>query len=136
MNVFKSLIPALVLSSLIMTGVAFGAVASDKTQSVAGGGVTVKATYLNPKSNDDPSFQIVLDTHSANLDSYELERIAVLRDDTGKSYPPIAIENKGSGHHRQAVVSFPKLSPGVKRIELVIKDVAAVNERTFAWNLE
>jgi hypothetical protein len=44
--------------------------------------------------------------------------------DAGKSYVPIAAENEGSGHHRQTIVSFPKISPETKRIELIIKDVA------------
>jgi hypothetical protein len=120
----------------LLTGPAFGAAAFDPTQSVAGGGVTVKATYLNPKSKDDPRFQIMLDTHSVNLDVYDLKSIAVLRDDTGKSDVPTAVENKGGGHHRETVISFPKVSPCVKRLELVIKDLAGVKERTFAWNLE
>jgi hypothetical protein len=117
-------------------GVSFGAVATDATQTVSGGGVTAKVTYLNPKSNDDPRFQVVLDTHSVNLDSYDLKTITVLRDDTGKSYLPTGVENKGSGHHREATVSFPKISNEAKRLEILIKDVAGVKERTFRWNLE
>jgi hypothetical protein len=46
------------------------------------------------------------------------------------------VENKGGGHHRETFVSFPKLSPGTKRMELVIKDIAGVKERTFVWNLD
>ncbi len=105
-------------------------------QSIAGGGVTAKVTYLNPNSVDDPRFQVVLDTHSVNLDTYELKTIVVLRDDIGKSYGPTAVENKGGGHHLETFVSFPKLSPGTKRMEVVIKDIAGVKERTFVWNLD
>jgi hypothetical protein len=119
-----------------MAGDTFGAAASNMTQSVAGGGVTTKVTYLNPKTADDPRFQIVLDTHSVNLDGYDLRAIAVLIDDSGKIYAPTVVENKGAGHHRETFVSFPKLSPGTKRMELVIKDIAGVKERTFVWNLE
>ena len=32
--------------------------------------------------------------------------------------------------------SFPKVRPDAKRIELVIKDLAAVKETVFRWNLE
>ena len=53
-----------------------------------------------------------------------------------KAMSPVALENKGSGHHRETIVSFPKISPETKRIELVIKDVAGVKERTFVWKLE
>jgi len=135
MKAFKLLMLAFVLVSSAI-GETFAAAASNMTQSVAGGGVTAKVTYLNPKSADEPRFQIVLDTHSVNLDAYDLKSIAMLRDESGKIYSPSAADNKGSGHHREAVVSFPKLSPGAKRIELVIRDIGAVKERTFvgAWS--
>lgn len=136
MKVYKLLMTTIALGLVFMSGETFGAAASNVTQTVAGGGITAKATFLNPKGADDPRFQVVLDTHSVNLDAYDFKNIAVLRDDAGKSYVPIAAENKGSGHHREAIVSFPKISPESKRIELIIKDVAGVKERTFVWNLE
>jgi hypothetical protein len=136
MKVFKLFITTLALGIVFISGEAFGAAASDATQTVAGGGVTANVTFFNPRSADGPRFQVVLDTHSVNLDAYDLGSIAALRDDTQKTYGPTAIENKGSGHHREAVVTFPKLSPGAKWIELIIKDVAGVKERTFTWNLE
>jgi len=84
----------------------------------------------------DPRFQVVLDTHSVALDSYDLKSITVLRDDVGKSYAPTEAENKGSGHHREVTLTFPKVSPDAKRVEIIIKDLAGVKERTFRWNLE
>lgn len=121
---------------LTMAGETFGAAASNMTQSSAGGGVTAKVTFLNPKSGEDPRFQVVLDTHSVNLDAYDLKSVAVLRDDSGKNYVPTSAENDGSGHHREVTIAFPRLTRGAKRIEMVIKDVAGVKERTFVWNLE
>lgn len=136
MKVYKSLITMFVVGSVMIAADSFGAVASNMTQSVAGGGVTAKVTYLNPKSADDPTFQVVLDTHSVNLDAYDLKSSAVLRDNLGKTYVPISVENKGSGHHREATISFSKLSPEAKRVEMVMKDIGGVKERTFTWNLE
>jgi len=133
---FTLLLAVLFLGGLILTGESFGAGASDTTQSVSGGGVTVKVTYLNPKSGDAPRFSAVLDTHSVNLDGYELKNITFLRDETGKIYPPTAVENKGSGHHREVVLTFPKVSPESKRMDVVIKNVAGVKERTFRWDLQ
>jgi hypothetical protein len=104
------------------------------TRTHAGGGVTAKVTYLNPKSNDEARFQVVLETHSVDLDSYDLKALSSLRDNAGKGYQPIKVENKGSGHHRQVVLVFPKLAPGNKRLELVIKDIAGVKERSFVWD--
>jgi hypothetical protein len=136
MKALAILLAGLVLSGLLENGESFGAAGSNKTQTVSGGGVAAKVTYLNPKSNDDPRFQVVLDTHSVALDGYDLKAISLLRDDTGNTYLPNAVENKGSGHHREVILTFPKVSPEAKRLEIVIKDVAGVKERTFRWNLE
>ena len=101
-----------------------------------GGGVTAKVTYLNPTSGEDPRFAVVLDTHSVNLDGYDLKTVSALRDDRGKNYLPIGTENKGSGHHREVVLTFSRVPPEVKRVELTIKDVAGVKERVFRWDLQ
>ncbi|HSE86791.1 MAG TPA: hypothetical protein VLJ79_11250 [Candidatus Binatia bacterium] len=114
----------------------FGAAGPDMTQTVSGGGVTVAVTYVNPSNNESPRFQVTLNTHSVGLDSYDFKTLALLRDGTGKNYSPIKVENKGGGHHRQVTLTFPKISPEAKRLEIVIKDIAGVKERTFRWNLE
>jgi len=126
----------LCLMGLLRIGESFGATAAGTAQTVSGGGVTAKVTYLNPGSNDNLLFQVVLDTHSVGLDGYDLKSITVLRDETGKSYPPAGAENKGGGHHRKITLSFPKVSPEAKSLEMVIKDVAGVKERSFRWNLQ
>jgi hypothetical protein len=136
MKFLKLILITIALGFVMMSGKTSSAAASGATQTVGGGGVMAKVTFLNPKGADDARFQVVLDTHLVNLDTYDLKSIAVLRDDTGKIYVPTAIENKGGGHHREAVVTFAKLAPGAKRIELIIRDVAGVKERTFLWNLE
>lgn len=136
MNAFRLFLTGLFLGGLLGSGESFGAAASGMTQTVSGGGVTAKVTFLNPKNDEDHRFQVVLDTHSVNLDGYDLKSITVLRDDSGKRYFPTGVENKGGGHHREVTLSFPKLSPEAKRLELTIKDVAEVKERTFGWNLE
>jgi len=131
-----TIVAVLLLNISIGLGVGFPAESSGAVQSVAGGGVTAKVTFLNPKSGDEPRFQIVLDTHSVNLDAYDLKSLASLRDDAGKAYASTGMENKGSGHHRESTVSFAKVSPEAKRLELVIKDVAGVKERVFRWNVD
>jgi hypothetical protein len=60
----------------------------------------------------------------------------VPRADGRESYAPTAAENKGGGHHREVTLSFPKLTPGSKRVELVTKDIAGIKESTFVWSLE
>jgi hypothetical protein len=110
----------------------FGA-ASEATQTVSGGGVTVTVTYVNPGKDESPRFQVALNTHSVALDSYDFKTLALLRDGVGKTYAPTKVENKGGGHHRQVILTFPKIAPDAKRVEIVIKDVAGVKERTFRW---
>ena len=135
MKVQKSFIVVLVLTAVMSASELFGAETGGSVQTVAGGGVTVKVAYLNPGSDDDPRFQVVLDTHSVALDGYDLKSLAYLLDDSGKSHSPKALESKGGGHHRQVVLTFPRLSSQAKRIEVVIKDVAGVKERKFRWDL-
>ena len=125
----------LFLMGVIFSGDIFGAV-SNTPKTNSGGGVTAKVTYLNPDATDEPRYQVVLDTHSVNLDAYDLKGIAVLRDGNGNVYASTGVENKGSGHHREAIVSFSKLSQDAKRVELVIEDVAGVKERVIRWNVE
>jgi hypothetical protein len=106
---------------------------SKLTQQVAGGGVTVAATLLKDQG-EGTAITLALNTHSVALDGYKLEALATLRDDTGKTYPVTAVEQaSGGGHHRQAVLRFGKLDPRAKMIELIVKDVAGVKERTFRW---
>ena len=112
------------------------AVSSGAVQSQAGGGVTLKLTYVNPGSSEGPRFNVVLDTHSVNLDQYDLKALTLLRDSTGRNYEPSKVENKSSGHHREALVIFPKPAGDAKWVEVVFKDIAGVKERTFRWNVE
>jgi hypothetical protein len=114
---------------------AASAVQAKLSQQVAGGGVTVIATLLKEQA-DATAVKLVLDTHSVNLDGYKLDAIAALRDDAGKTYPVVAVEQaSGGGHHRQAVLQFGKVSAEAKTIELVVKDVAGVKERIFRWSV-
>ncbi len=123
-----------------------GAAASSlATQKNSGGGVTVEATLLNPKTiGEKISLQIKLDTHSVNLDQYDLSGISRLRDDEGKEFSKPTLEKpEGEGHHKGGILAFsnkdkdgkPIVTANTKYIELIVKDVAGVAERTFRWEL-
>jgi hypothetical protein len=104
-------------------------------QSVSGGGVSVDVTFLRQRG-EAPTFQVVLDTHSVNLDGYRFEEIVRLRDGQGSEVAPAAVEGaKGSGHHREATVRFAWPNPKPNSLELVVKGVADVPERVFRWPL-
>jgi hypothetical protein len=87
-KIFITILAGLLFSVLLPIDGTVDAIASDATQAVAGGGVTVKVTYLNPKGSDGVRFQVVLDTHSVNLVSYDLKTISLLRDDAGNTFSP------------------------------------------------
>jgi len=113
-----------------------GAAATGFTRTDSGGGVTVNVTYVHPPAAGEIRFEVVLDTHTVNLDAYDLKTLSALRDGTGKHYQPIKVDNKGSGHHREITLVFAKASPSAKRLELVIKDIGRVKERFFFWDLQ
>ncbi len=105
-------------------------------QSVPGGGVTVDVAFLKDRV-DAPAFQVILDTHSVNLDGYRFEEIVRLRDGRGGEIAPAAVEGaKGSGHHGEATVRFSWPQPKPNSLELVVKGVAGVPERVFRWPVQ
>lgn len=105
-------------------------------QAVGGGGVTVEVTWLKEAAGG-PSFRVVLDTHSVNLDGYRFEEIVRLRDGRGGEQAPLAVEGaEGSGHHRQATIRFAWPEPRPGELELVVKGVAGVPERVFRWSAQ
>lgn len=113
-----------------------GEAAPGAKQSVAGGGVTVAVTFLKDRA-DTLAFEVVLDTHSANLDGYRFEEIVRLRDGRGGELTPTSVEGaKGSGHHREATVLFTWPDPKPASLELVVKGVAGVPERVFRWPVQ
>jgi hypothetical protein len=133
----KLLVNGLFLSAVLLAySETFGAnAAGGLTRTNSGGGITAKVTYVHAQEADEARFEVVLDTHSVDLDAYDLTALSVLRDDTGKTYQAIRVENKGSGHHREVTIVFPKPASAAKRLELVIKDIAGIKERTFLWDI-
>jgi hypothetical protein len=113
-----------------------GAVAAGFTHTDSGGGVTMSVTYLHPQGVNETRFEVALDSDSIDLDAYDLKALSVVRDDTGKNYQAIRVDNKGGGHHREITVVFPKVSPLAKRLELVIRNVGRIKTRSFFWDLQ
>jgi len=107
------------------------------TQEKRAGEVAVIATFKNPAAigaKEELVFNLKLDTHTVNLDTFDFKEGIVLKDDMGKIYKPTSVEPTGSGHHRSAVLRFA--NPGkVKSLELVVKDLAGVKETVFKWDL-
>ncbi len=90
-------------------------------------GVQITATYL-PDISDATAFEIKVTAHKDYNDDFVNN--SYLRDSGGKTYKPLSYEGAG-GHHASGILRFPTIES--KGFELVIKDVAGVNERVFKW---
>ncbi|MBI4187598.1 MAG: hypothetical protein HY529_00130 [Chloroflexi bacterium] len=112
--------------------------ASGLVQSNTGGNVTIDMTWI--KTETGPlSFNVAMNTHSVDLDQYDLGKLATLRDDAGNTYTPLSWEAAAGGHHRSGKLTFPvpdSLSQKkTKYIEIVIRDVAGIEQRILKWAL-
>ena len=98
--------------------------------------VTVIVTPIDILSQSKEwKFDVGMNTHAVELDQ-DMTKIAVLVDDQGKEYKPIAWEGPIGGHHREGVLIFKQINPASKSVELKIKDIGGVAERLFKWDLE
>ncbi|HCM36727.1 MAG: hypothetical protein A3J30_04360 [Candidatus Wildermuthbacteria bacterium RIFCSPLOWO2_02_FULL_47_9c] len=94
-------------------------------------------------SNREWNFTIVLDTHSEELTA-DLTKTAVLLDDKGNEYMPIAWEEgflpagrqAPGGHHRSGILRFNPVSPLSESITLKIFGVGGIQERNFTWLIQ
>lgn len=137
--------PAVVGAAPTQSGAKAGAnpeaAGASLVRSNQGGGVTVKVTWLGREAG--PVFAVALDTHSVDLDGYDLRQLAVLQTDQGVEMRPSGWDAPAGGHHRAGTLSFPAttpdgaqvIGPQTKSIELTIRGVAGVAERTFRWDL-
>lgn len=99
------------------------------------GPVGVTLTLVPPVESGSPvRVKVVLDTHSGSLDGIAFESAMAIRKPDGSELAPSVVEQSGGGHHRQAVVVFPAVGLE-KAIEIVVRDVGGVRERSFRWEL-
>jgi len=131
--------PSSAPTSTTASGSTSKAPANGLVQSHSGGNVTIEVKWMGSPDGSALAFEVVMDTHSVDLDQYDLGKLAVLRDDTGKEYSPAAWQSAPGGHHRTGTLSFPApegLAQGkVRSIQLVIRQVAGVAERVLEWQL-
>lgn len=135
----------LVLLIFITTGIILGRMArsapaspqapsSYETKENDGGEVQVSVTPLALKLGFPASFDVAFETHSIDLTFY-VEQIATLSDETGTSYVPHWEGSPPGGHHRSGTLRFTPDLTKPTTITLTFKDVAAVPERTFTWEV-
>ena len=81
-------------------------------------------------------FDVAFDTHSGSLDD-DVLAVATLVDDNGNIYKPTLWDGPGpGGHHREGILIFNSTQSMSEYIELWIKNVGGINERSFRWELE
>ena len=109
------------------------------TQTSEGGGVTINATLLT--QTPAITFKVALDTHSVELDGYDLRQLATLRVDQGPALQPSGWDAPAGGHHREGTLTFsatmpdgqPVISDTARTIELIVRDIGGVPERVVQW---
>lgn len=102
------------------------------------GAVQIEITWVDP---DEPVFLVTMETHSVDLDGYDLAALATLRTRGGTEVAPSSWDAPPGGHHRSGTLTFPAtdaagnpvLGNGQSPLEIVIRDVAKVPERRFQW---
>lgn len=115
-------------SGLNRTGIA--ATSELETQTNDEGGVSVAVT---PKNLSEGIFEVGLNTHSVDLD-IDLTKNSVIIDEKGKEYTAISWEGDGSGgHHRQGFLRFGPVLGANKTIELKMREIGGIKERSFKW---
>lgn len=114
------------------------------TQRNSGGQVTIDVTWKSPTSSPaELTYSVVMDTHSKDLDGYDLGELSVLRNDRGQQVAAQSWDSPPGGHHRSGTLVFPAVDGagkalvegGVRYVEMVIRDVAGVNERVLRWDI-
>lgn len=107
-------------------------------QNSTGGAVSIDVKWLGIE-NDKLVFDVSMNTHSVNLDQYDLGKLSVLLDEQGNQYIPSSWESAPGGHHRKGTLTFAtpdSLGQGkTKYVELIVRDVAGVGERIFKWEV-
>lgn len=113
--------------------------AANEPQIYEGGGVTIKLTQL--AQAPAITFEVVLDTHSVELDGYDLGQLATLRVDQGPAIQPSGWDAPAGGHHREGTLTFPattqdgrpSIPDNARTIEVIIRDIGGVPERVVQW---
>ena len=115
---------------------AFNAAGQLPTQKHTANGVTVAVTPGNlERGLKNWDFSVVLDTHTQDL-SDDLVASAILADDRGNQFKPLAWDGAPpGGHHRSGVLKFGAIDPQPAALELRITRPGEAKARTFRWRL-
>ncbi|HET9494600.1 MAG TPA: hypothetical protein VFR15_10240 [Chloroflexia bacterium] len=116
--------------------------ASAPSQVNVGGEVTVRVTWQGPEAGS--VFSVAMDTHSVDLDPYDLSTMATLHTNDGREAAAVRWDAPAGGHHRKGTLAFsemaldgnPLVADDTQSIELVIYELSGVPARSFTWKLK
>lgn len=95
--------------------------------------VTIAASWLATAA---PAVRVVMDTHTVDLDGFDLLTLARARLDGGPWVPPSVWDAPKGGHHREGTLAFAALDraavDAARVIELEVRDVG-VPSRILRW---
>ena len=95
--------------------------------------ITIVASWL---ATGTPAVRVVMDTHSVDLDGFDLATLARVRIDGGPWIAPSAWDAPKGGHHREGTLAFAAMDRAsldtAKLVELEMRDVA-VPSRILRW---
>ena len=136
----RTYISVLILYLLVSAATAYALSKSDVRRISTEGPVEISVVYVNPLESlgdEELQFEVRMDTHTVDLDSYRMEEISVLKLDNGKEIKPLGWFNPGGGgHHISGTLKFKgPLPENTKVMRLVISGVGSVPERVFDWTL-
>lgn len=98
------------------------------------GAVKVVASWIE---GSVPSLRITLDTHSVDLDRFDLKQLARLRINGGDWTAPSSWDAPAGGHHRSGTLAFDEIDAqalaSARVIELEVRDVA-VPSHLLRWD--
>lgn|SRR3989344_5841516 len=97
------------------------------------GEIIVGVMPVSLESGKEVKFEVIIDTHSKELD-FDLLKLAVLNDGEGNSLKPLSWNGGSGGHHLKGELIFPKISGGTKAVKLTIAAIEGI-DRKFKWNL-
>ncbi len=112
-----------------------------------GGGVAISLTYLNPVQKAPEgkiTFELRMNTHSVDLDQYDMAQLASLQDDQGRKVQALTLASPtGGGHHRSGILLFPQSDAAgnplvreeTKYLRVIIREVAQKPRWVFQWDL-
>lgn len=107
-------------------------------QSTNSKAVTIEVKWLGLRESV-LAFDVSMNTHSVDLDSYDLGKLTVLKDDAGNEYRPVDWDSAPGSHHRSGTLAFPvpdSISQGkAQYLKMLIRNVDGVKEQVLKWQL-